>query len=243
MIATGTGPFVAECISYLVVPLVMLVLGYPVIRKYRIHLVDILAWKRTGCSSVLRVLIVSAAICTTIFGWTIALSAFELVRHNSGVIRALPRYSFSAASVSEMTLGLFVISVVVPITEEVINRGIILNLLLRNGRLLALIFSATLFAVFHRPESIFSTFVIGLLLGMLYLRTNNLWMPIFVHAIYNAWTVVDRLLLEGTWIGMGGDPRVSVVGLCGLGVFVVGFGLSYHLTRPRKVSGAQCAPC
>lgn len=242
ILAAGTGPFTAECLSYLVVPPILLILSYPIIHKHKNYLRKILSWEHIGCRDILHALIVSVAIWVMVLAWTIASSAFEVVRYNTEVIHALPRYSFSIPSVPETVLGLLVFSAIVPIVEEVINRGIILKILLRNGQTTALVVSSIFFAVFHDPDSIMSALVIGLFLGMLYIRTNDLWMPIIVHAIYNACTVLDRLWIEGTWTGMDGDPKVCFVGAGGLGVFVASICFVFLVTRPEDVSEAQPTP-
>ena len=70
--------------------------------------------------------------------------------------------------------------------EELIFRGYILsNLMLSFPQWLALLISALLFMIFHSavPElfSLFNAFIMGLILGLNYLYTRNLWFPICFH--------------------------------------------------------------
>ena len=85
-------------------------------------------------------------------------------------------------------LGAFMkVAVVAPIVEELIFRGLILNGLRRNYKAVTAVFmSALLFALFHlNPWQFPATFVLGLLLGWIMLRTNNILLAIIGHSINN----------------------------------------------------------
>lgn len=84
--------------------------------------------------------------------------------------------------------GAFVkVSIVAPVVEELIFRGIILQGLRRNYSPFVAIFSSgLLFALFHlNPWQFPATFVLGLLLGWIMLRTNNILLAIIGHSINN----------------------------------------------------------
>lgn len=78
--------------------------------------------------------------------------------------------------------------VVAPITEEILCRGIFLRgMLNRLPPWTAIVLSAAFFAVMHlNPWQAVSAFVIGLVLGWIYLRTRSLALCMFVHALNNA---------------------------------------------------------
>lgn len=85
-------------------------------------------------------------------------------------------------------MGVFLkVSVVAPIVEELIFRGLIFNGFRRNyNGFVAVIMSALLFSLFHlNPWQMPATFVLGLLLGWLMLRTNNILVAILGHSINN----------------------------------------------------------
>lgn len=82
--------------------------------------------------------------------------------------------------------------VLVAVSEELVLRGYFLhNLMQSTNQWLALVVSAVLFAALHigNPEaSILSTaeiFVAGLMLGINYIYTRNLWFGIFLHFAWN----------------------------------------------------------
>ena len=76
-----------------------------------------------------------------------------------------------------------------PVFEELVFRGIVLRYFeLWLGSWAALVLSALLFAAYHEPQSLASTFdrfAMGLLLGAAYLLTRRLWMSIGFHCAVN----------------------------------------------------------
>lgn len=90
-------------------------------------------------------------------------------------------------------IGVFIkVSVIAPIVEELIFRGLIFNGFRKNyNGFVAVFMSALLFALFHlNPWQIPATFVLGLLLGWLMLRTNNILLAIIGHSINNTWVLL-----------------------------------------------------
>lgn len=88
-----------------------------------------------------------------------------------------------------MSIILFAI---VALVEEVLFRGYILkNLMLSFNKPLALVVSSILFSLAHGANpnvnlfSLFELFLAGILLGVSYLYTRNLWFPIALHFSWN----------------------------------------------------------
>jgi membrane protease YdiL (CAAX protease family) len=79
------------------------------------------------------------------------------------------------------------VAVVAPIVEELIFRGLILKGLRRNYNSFTAVFmSALLFALFHlNPWQFPATFVLGLLLGWIMIRTDNILLAILGHSVNN----------------------------------------------------------
>ena len=85
--------------------------------------------------------------------------------------------------------GAFIkVAVIAPIVEELIFRGLIFNGFRKNyNGFVAVFMSALLFSLFHlNPWQMPATFVLGLLLGWLMLRTNNIFVAIIGHSINNS---------------------------------------------------------
>ena len=86
-------------------------------------------------------------------------------------------------------MGVFLkVAVVAPVVEELIFRGLIFNGFRKNyNGFVAVVMSALLFSLFHlNPWQMPATFVLGLLLGWLMLRTNNILVAILGHSINNS---------------------------------------------------------
>lgn len=83
--------------------------------------------------------------------------------------------------------ALLKVSVVAPIVEELIFRGLILQGFRRNyNAFIAVFMSALLFALFHlNPWQFPAALVIGLILGWIVIRTNSIILSIIGHSINN----------------------------------------------------------
>jgi len=84
--------------------------------------------------------------------------------------------------------GAFVkVVIMAPVIEELIFRGVIMHGLMRNySKFTAVFVSALMFALFHlNPWQLPATFILGLVLGILMIRTRNIFLCILGHAINN----------------------------------------------------------
>lgn len=80
--------------------------------------------------------------------------------------------------------------------EEFLFRGVYYNELRPYGRTQAILISAALFALMHQNiEQIFYTFVIGIVMAIMYEATGSIWCSVFFHMINNElafiYTVLD----------------------------------------------------
>ncbi len=90
------------------------------------------------------------------------------------------------------------VAVIAPIVEELIFRGLILQGFRRNyNAFIAVFMSALLFALFHlNPWQFPATFVLGLLLGLIVVRTNSIILSIIGHSINNILVLLDITFYE-----------------------------------------------
>ena len=73
-----------------------------------------------------------------------------------------------------------------PIVEELAFRGVLFNRLkIRTGIVPAMIISSFIFAIGHEPGGITSAFLFGVCMCILYLKTDNILIPMSVHFINN----------------------------------------------------------
>jgi len=83
--------------------------------------------------------------------------------------------------------------IMAPLIEELIFRGVIMHGLMRNySKFTAVWVSALMFALFHlNPWQFPATFILGLLLGLVMLRTRNIYLCILGHAINNGLVLIS----------------------------------------------------
>ena len=97
--------------------------------------------------------------------------------------------------------------ILAPIVEELVFRGVLLNRLkLRIGIIPAILVSSFLFGIGHEFGGMISAFLFGICMCILYLKTDNILIPITVHFINNLVvtllesTHIDTIMLEFPWI-------------------------------------------
>lgn len=125
---------------------------------------------------------------------------------------------------------------VVPFVEEIIYRGILLNLLLsRMNVTKSVVFSSIAFAVLHSNPV--TAFLGGLLFAHIYIITRNLWLCMLGHACANI--TVIFLNGYGDYVYPSLNSTSSIMGpnvwLCAVLTFVWLSGLSIATIRSRHV--------
>lgn len=92
----------------------------------------------------------------------------------------------------QSTIISFLIFIIVALNEEIYIRGYILNNLMTSmNRYYALILSSIIFTLMHSLNfnisviALLNIFLAGILLGISYIYTKNLWFPISLHLFWN----------------------------------------------------------
>lgn len=174
----------------------------------------------------LKGLLTSLLLIVGALGATVVLmSVFELFKDSSPFIaRHLARYQELVHGLLQVEndwwLNLLATVVLVPVAEELLFRGIIMGELRRAfSDTTALLLSSVLFALFHM-NVIQSSYVFlpGLILGLGYLMTRNLWVPILMHALFNFLGGMLPLLLAGQerWLMLSVILELVAMGLAAL---------------------------
>ena len=95
----------------------------------------------------------------------------------------------------ELVLQLITVCVVPAFCEEFLFRGAFLSNLLPFGRTTAIIASSLLFALMHEnPVQILYTFIAGMLLGLIYVKTGSIWNCIILHLFNNFFSVIEEMI-------------------------------------------------
>jgi sodium transport system permease protein len=131
------------------------------------------------------------------------------------------------AGPADLLLSLLVIAVLPALCEELVFRGVLLSSLGRwLGPGLALYLSAAVFGLVHLdPVRPLFSFVLGLALGLLRLRTASLLPPAIVHGVFNALTFAIAPLVDDPSQPYTPQPAL------GLACLVTGFAVAWPLLR------------
>ena len=131
--------------------------------------------------------------------------------------------SFSEMYGPSLLLSLFTTSILAPLLEELLFRGILMNGLLRQmAPVWAVIWTSVIFALAHlNPWQGLPAFLMGGLFGWVYYRTGSYWTVVVMHAINNAVTMI-----LGKLIGPEALVRCSVSSMLGPDLFYPLLGLS-----------------
>ncbi len=108
-----------------------------------------------------------------------------------------------ASTIPGLLVNMLVVAVIPAIGEELLFRGVLLKLLnsiLKNIHF-AVILSAIIFSAIHiQFYGFLPRFILGLILGYLFVFTGNIWVPIFAHFINNASSVIIFYLHHNGYI-------------------------------------------
>ena len=107
-------------------------------------------------------------------------------------------YGDNPKGVFGFLLSLIATAVVPPLVEEFACRGLILGSLRKYGDGFAVLISSVLFGLMHGNfDQMPFAFMVGLVLGLIVVKTDSLWIAVAVHAANNFISVAFEYLLSG----------------------------------------------
>ena len=160
----------------------------------RLALFESLGWKPVSPPIALRCLILG------ILGWgVVVVIHLATLRPLEAVLGPAPPGGFLTEAVASTIPGLVIFLIMVAVfpglCEETLFRGTILPILERKGVWRGIVYTALLFAVFHtNPWIFFPAFGLGILLGLVTVRTNSTLPAMICHASTNATTAIVSFL-------------------------------------------------
>lgn len=107
-----------------------------------------------------------------------------------------------------LLLNLLIIAIIPAIGEELIFRGLVQPILIKGLKNVhyAVILTAFIFGILHfQFLSFLPRFILGIILGYIYVFTRSLWYPIIAHFVNNAVAVVFYFLYYSERAGDGMD--------------------------------------
>lgn len=89
-----------------------------------------------------------------------------------------------------LVLATLFLSVLTPLGEEFLFRGVVTSALLRYGPFVGVVGGALIFALFHGINPVFpAALVTGLVAGEIFRRSGSIWPAVVVHGVVNLPTV------------------------------------------------------
>jgi len=153
----------------------------------------------------------------------------------SGVMALLPipdtEQPFEALLGDNLVLMLFSMALISPFLEEVIFRGAVQNRLIKMmGAPGAVILQAFLFGLIHLNllQGAYA-FAIGVIIGAVYLWYGSIWVPVAIHVVFNATSVILSHIAEGAEIN---GPVFIIITAA---AFVISAWSVTELARRKKV--------
>lgn len=141
-----------------------------------------------------------------------------------------------------LATNLLIIALLAAVGEELLFRGVLLRLIddgIKNTHI-AILVSAILFSAFHGQFFGFvPRAVLGILFGYIFIYTGSLWIPILLHLLFNAVSVVVAYLYETGYMTTNyEDFGVTTVSWIVLGSLLVTVALMVVLNqlRPKEES-------
>jgi membrane protease YdiL (CAAX protease family) len=233
----GLGVAYSKDISYLIVTPVLVLMLLPILWHHRDFLRQLLDRTQLTVPLVLSAIALGILMRLVYWGQLIARVSFGIARDSDPDAAVGPVFSFSCPPPQVIGTGFLVMALLVPVIEEIVNRGVIQSTLVHRGRTAAILTSAIVFTLLHSPSGYAFVFVMGIVLGLQFWNTRTLWASIITHATFNGLAQLDWRCLRGTW-----NPTVEQIpallpGIVALGILVAASACAIWLLT-RKTAGA-----
>ena len=132
-------------------------------------------------------------------------------------------YDFGIYNVFNTAISASLIAAVFisPVSEELIFRGVFLNRLkLIVPTIVSILISALIFASLHTWGSIFSSFIFAVSMSILYLKTDNIFMPMTAHFLNNLAAEII-VTLDANNIIFTNSAIITIVSILGISSFIL----------------------
>lgn len=156
------------------------------------------------------------------------ITSFILMFFSTFGVEAAPPPKLMVDTPISFALNLVVMAVLPALLEELVFRGCLLRLLRVYGDGTAVVVSAVLFGLMHgNLRQVPFAIIVGLVLGWLYVVTENIWMPILVHFLNNAIAVTTEYLSfslteeEASWMSVTLIFRLVAVGVVAVALLLL----------------------
>lgn len=201
-------PYAAYFIAQFLIEALFAVVAYVVATTRKVDFVKgIGADKKINGNLVLYGILISF-ICLVFFGKLTDVFMYFL---------ALLGYVSDSPSIEITNFGIYLVYVLVlcvapAIGEEFLFRGAVASGLKERGMKVALLGSALIFSFMHgTPDQTIHQFIIGLVIGFIFLKTSNIWIGVVIHFINNFTSVTLMYVLSFFDSGSSTTEAVSML--------------------------------
>lgn len=210
---TVLSPLITELVELISGNLSLLLPFLLLVFVYRAPFYEMLPFRPFRASITLPSLFIALGVSVIGYVASTMISAFLSL---FGVMPVMADFSFPEEPAAAF-LFLLNITLIAPLSEEIVFRGVILNILRRFGDCFALLISSLLFAFVHMNLiQMPNAFIMGLVIGYFTLCTGSLWTGVCIHVLNNSLV----LLLNGVLTGLNEDSQLLVM-LAVYGVYLI----------------------
>jgi membrane protease YdiL (CAAX protease family) len=231
----------AEDLSFLVVPPILIVLMWPILRQHADHLREILSFRYLTLRTVAFGFLIGLFIRVAWWSQVVFRGSYGFIQNPNPDAIVGPTFHLHCPPLHVIMLGIVVMAALVPVIEEVTHRGLLLSAFANRGPVFAIVVSSVLFTMFHAWHSLVFVFLVGLVLGLQYWRTGALWFGIVTHATYNGLSQLDWRCLNIKWNPTPEQLPLHASGIVSAVVFVLTVALTIWLAFNPN-AGARKAP-
>lgn len=228
---------VAADLSYLVVPPLLALFLTPILRSRPGLLRALFRFDGLSLKLVLTAIMIGLLLRIAWWSQLFAGVALGMFGDTNAAQPLPPTFAFECPAAAALLLGLVVTMILVPIVEEIVNRGLLQSFLSHRGPLLAIPAAACIFALTHRSASWAFVFGAGLVLGVLFWKTQTLWLSLVTHASFNGLALFDWRCMQGQWNPPATSLplwQVAVPGLVTLTVAIISIAFLLHKKIPGR---------
>jgi len=238
--ADGMAADVAADLSYLVVPIVLAVILFPLWHSEKRFVAD--KFRRVDLSWRIVLSAVAIGVLIRLARWSVhvakAAFAADGAAHSGPAVEMT--FTFQCPAPTDLMLGFLVMVFLIPIIEEIIHRGYVLTALGRRGFVISVLVSTLIFMVFHIYSSWLFVFAAGAVFGIQYWLTRSLWQATITHATINGLAQIDSRCLSIRWDPHAGDLSTFVL-VISVAIFTSAVIAIIYLLRKAAI-GAHHAP-
>lgn len=194
---------------------------WPVIKKNLPYLTELFAPR--GLTVRLVVTAIAIGVLARIVWWSQLFVRVSFGIQQNQNLSALtgPDVSFGCPPLQVILLGIFVAVLLIPISEELVYRGLFQSFLFKYGAAVSVAGSAVVFTLSHRPDSYAFVFLMGLMFGVLFWNLRNLWVPIIAHGTYDGLIQLDWRCTRGIWNPSPADLPLILPGIASTVVLIL----------------------